>query len=282
MSFAVGEKVIGRGETFIIAEIGQNHQGDIEIAKAMIAKAKECGADCVKFQKSCLPEKFTVAALERPYASVNSWGRTYGEHKRYLEFDLEQYQELQHYSNSIGILFTASAMDEVSLNQLYSLHVPFIKIGSGDGNNFQMIANTAQHATPLVISTGMQKESTVRKVIRILDDSGKKNFCLMHCVSSYPTKPEHANLRLLDVYKRWFPEVCLGYSGHEQGIWISLVSTLLGAQVMSTQFKINRKGNPIYFVNVYFRLSRDILLWERSKRARITRSLWNRMSSNCL
>lgn len=231
MAFAIGEKVIGSGDVFVIAEIGQNHQGDIEIAKAMIKKAKECGADCVKFQKSWLPEKFTKAALERAYTSVNSWGRTYGEHKAHLEFDLEQYLELQRFSNNIGILFTASAMDEVSLNQLYELKVPFIKVGSGDGNNFQMIAKASQHPTPLVVSTGMQKESTVRNVVRIVQDTGKHNFCLMHCVSSYPTKPEHANLRLLEVYRQWFPDVCFGYSGHEQGVWISLAATLLGAQV---------------------------------------------------
>lgn len=231
MSFVIDNKIIGNGATFIIAEIGQNHQGNIEIAKQMIAKAKECGVDCVKFQKSCLAEKFTAAALERSYSGPNSWGQTYGEHKRHLEFTIIDYKELQRYSTELGIFFTASAMDEVSLEQLYDLDVPFIKIGSGDTNNFPMIVNVACKPVPVIISTGMQKEATIRKVVDILRSNAKENYCLMHCVSSYPTQPEHVNLRLLEVYRKWFPDVCYGYSGHEQGIWISAASVLLGAKV---------------------------------------------------
>lgn len=240
MSFMLDGMVTEHEKTFIIAEIGQNHQGDIEIAKQLIAEAKKCGADCVKFQKSCLTEKFTLSALKRPYTSVNSWGDTYGQHKAYLEFSIDDYLELQTYAKSMNLLFTASAMDAISLEQLYALDVPFIKIGSGDGNNFPMIEKVARHTTPLVISTGMQKESTVRKVVDILSENNKHNYCLMHCVSSYPTKAEHVNLRLLDVYREWFPGVCLGYSGHEQGIWISAAAVLLGAKVnCQFNFRIN-------------------------------------------
>lgn len=115
MSIKITEKKwIGNDESvFFIAEIGQNHQGSLEIAKEMIKKAKEIGADCVKFQKSCLKEKFTKTALEQPYQTDNSWGSTYGEHKRFLEFSIQQFKELQLYSKEIGILFTASAMDHV-------------------------------------------------------------------------------------------------------------------------------------------------------------------------
>lgn len=231
MAFMLKEAGPSHGATFIIAEIGQNHQGDLEIAKQLIAEAKNCGVDCVKFQKSCLTEKFTRLALNRRYTGVNSWGDTYGEHKEYLEFSIAEYRELQMYAERMGLLFTASAMDAISLEQLYTLDVPFIKIGSGDGNNFPMIETVARQPVPLVVSTGMQKESTVRKVVDILRENGKRNYCLMHCVSSYPTRPEHVNLRLLDVYRDWFPDVCLGYSGHEQGIWITAAAVLLGAQV---------------------------------------------------
>lgn len=227
----LNEPVRGHGATFIIAEIGQNHQGDMEIAKQLIVEAKKCGVDCVKFQKSCLTEKFTRSALNRRYTSVNSWGDTYGEHKEHLEFSIAEYRELRTFAERIDLLFTASAMDAISLEQLYTLDVPFIKIGSGDGNNFKMIERVARQPTPLVVSTGMQKESTVRKVVDILRENGKRNYCLMHCVSSYPTRPEHVNLRLLDVYREWFPDVCLGYSGHEQGIWITATAVLLGAKV---------------------------------------------------
>lgn len=233
-TFTIDDRVIGRNKTYIIAEIGQNHQGDICIAKELIAEAKRCGADCVKFQKSCLPAKFTASALARPYNSPHSWGASYGAHKQHLEFSLEQYVELQRYAEHVGIAFTASAMDEVSLEQLYGLRVPFVKIGSGDGNNFQLIAKASRRSLPLIVSTGMQKELTVRRIVDILRASGKRDFCLLHCVSAYPTRPEHVNLRLLDVYRNWFPDVCLGYSGHEQGIWISVAAVLLGAKVWPT------------------------------------------------
>ncbi|XP_022110452.1 sialic acid synthase-like [Acanthaster planci] len=110
---APGRMIGGDHPCFIIAEIGQNHQGDINIAKQMIKIAKEAGADCAKFQKSELQYKFNKAALARPYTSKNSFGRTYGEHKRFLEFSHAQYKELQEYAKEVGIYFTASGMDEV-------------------------------------------------------------------------------------------------------------------------------------------------------------------------
>lgn len=115
VALKLGNKnVFSDGDTvYIIAEIGQNHQGNLNTAKEMISEAKRIGCDCVKFQKSCLPAKFSKTALKRPYISENSFGKTYGEHKEFLEFSETQYRELKIYSKSVGIDFTASAMDEV-------------------------------------------------------------------------------------------------------------------------------------------------------------------------
>ena len=111
----INNRWIGDGHPcFIIAEIGQNHQGDIEIAKKLIKMAKDCGADCVKFQKSDLHAKFTKSVLTRHYESPHAWGTTYGEHKTFLEFSEDQYKELMAFASSVNIYFTASAMDEVS------------------------------------------------------------------------------------------------------------------------------------------------------------------------
>lgn len=218
--------------TFVIAEIGQNHQGDLNTAKEMISTAKSIGADCVKFQKSCLSEKFTANALNRPYNSENSWGRTYGEHKSHLEFTVEQYRILQEYATQLDIIFTASAMDIQSLHELQNdLNVPVIKIGSGDANNIPLLTKAALHPTPLVISTGMQTEGMVDRIVEIMRSSGKTNYCLMHCVSSYPTEANDVGLGMLDFYLKKFPGICVGYSGHEQGIAISIAAVLLGAKV---------------------------------------------------
>lgn len=233
MSFEIANRLVGNGakNVYVIAEIGQNHQGDIEIAKRMIAAAKAAGADCVKFQKSCLHAKFTAAALERCYDGPNSWGRTYGAHKNYLEFNVEQYKILQKFAHEQNIEFTASAMDIQSLYDLCDLGVPVIKIGSGDANNIPMLKEVAQLSVPLIISTGMQDESMVDRIVDIMNGIGKTNYCLMHCVSAYPCAAENVQLRRLCVYRKRFPNICIGYSGHEQGTAISSAAVALGAKV---------------------------------------------------
>ena len=151
----VNGRWIGDGHPcFIIAEIGQNHQGDVNVAKQLIKTAKDCGADCVKFQKSHLTTKFTKSVLERTYDSPHAFGNTYGDHKRFLEFSADQYQDLKQYAASLNILFSASAMDESSLDFLVQLGVPFIKIGSGDANNFLLLEKVAKTRLPVIYSTG--------------------------------------------------------------------------------------------------------------------------------
>lgn len=239
MSFKIANRVVGGDgaeSVYIIAEIGQNHQGDIEIAKRMIAAAKVAGADCVKFQKSCLPEKFTKAALDRRYDGPNSWGCTYGAHKQHLEFSREQYELLQQFAHEQNITFTASAMDRQSLMDLVDLNVPMIKIGSGDANNVPLLREAAKLPQPLIISTGMQNQSMVDGIVDIMQSTRKTNYCLLHCVSSYPTAAEHVQLRRLCEYRKRFPNVCIGYSGHELGTAISTAAVALGAKVCDCAF----------------------------------------------
>lgn len=253
MSFNISNRLIGTDRVFVIAEIGQNHQGNIEIAKQMISEAKAAGADCVKLQKSCLSEKFTKNALQRQYDGPNSWGKTYGEHKEFLEFNVDQYKSLQKFANELDIIFTASAMDIQSLCVLESLNVPVIKIGSGDANNIPLLVKAAQMATPLIISTGMQDETMVRRIVQIMDSYKKTNYCLLHCVSAYPTAPSDVNLRLLSAYREYFPNICIGYSGHEQGTAISTAAVLFGAKVFF-EFKFRAFSNHTNKKNSFFYL----------------------------
>ncbi|KAL5274532.1 NANS family protein [Megaselia abdita] len=227
-------------DVFFIAEIGQNHQGNLKVAKQMILEAKRIGCDCVKFQKSDLNAKFTKTALERVYISKDSWGETYGDHKRFLEFSIEEYKELQEYADTVGILFTASAMDEQSLEMLDSLKVPFIKIGSGDANNFKLLKKAAQLQAPLIISTGMQTINTVKEIARIMEVAQKTNFALMHCVSSYPTSPNNCRLKTIPLLQKMFPNVHIGYSGHEIGIEISSAAINLGARIIERHFTLGK------------------------------------------
>uniref|UniRef100_A0A6P4ER58 N-acetylneuraminate-9-phosphate synthase n=1 Tax=Drosophila rhopaloa TaxID=1041015 RepID=A0A6P4ER58_DRORH len=225
---------------YIIAEIGQNHQGCLETAKKMIYEAKKSGCHCVKFQKSNLPAKFTQPALDREYISDHAWGRTYGEHKEYLEFSKDQYLKLQAYSEEINVDFTASAMDECSLDFLVELNVPFIKIGSGDANNFPLLKKASRLDLPLVISTGMQTMETIERIVQTMEDAGKRDYALMHCVSSYPTAPKDSKLQLISMLKRRFPDVPIGYSGHELGVVISQAAVLLGARIVERHFTLDK------------------------------------------
>ncbi|KAK7929336.1 hypothetical protein WMY93_005731 [Mugilogobius chulae] len=211
-----GKMIGGSHPCFIIAEIGQNHQGDIDIAKKMIKMAKECGADCAKFQKSELEYKFNKKALERPYTSKHSWGKTYGEHKRHLEFSHEQYRELQEYAKEVGICFTASGMDEMAVEFLHELNVPFFKVGSGDTNNFPYLEKTAKKGRPMVVSSGMQSMETMRRVYQTVKKHNQ-NFAILQCTSAYPLEAEDVNLRVITKYQKEFPDIPIGYSGHESG-----------------------------------------------------------------
>ncbi|XP_033098798.1 sialic acid synthase-like [Anneissia japonica] len=241
---APGRKIGGDHPCFIIAEIGQNHQGDIKIAKQLIKVAKDAGADCAKFQKSELDFKFNKAALAKPYTSKHSWGKTYGEHKRFLEFSHEQYRELKAYAEEIGIFFTASGMDEAAQEFLNELDVPFFKIGSGDTNNLTFLAKSAKMGRPMIISSGMQTLDTMKKVYNTVKPINE-NFCFLQCTSAYPLAPEDVHLRIMDVYRKEFPDIPVGYSGHESGMTITLAAVAMGAKVVERHITMDKtwKGN---------------------------------------
>ncbi|KZS07520.1 Sialic acid synthase [Daphnia magna] len=218
----INNRWIGDGyPCFIIAEIGQNHQGDIEIAKKLIKMAKDCGADCVKFQKSDLYAKFTKSVLDRQYESPHAWGSTYGEHKQFLEFSKDQYEELMAFASSLNIHFTASAMDDVSVDFLINLRVPFLKIGSG-----------------------MQDMKTVIRAMEVMNSFNSK-VCLLQCTSSYPTPEDEVHLRVMQTYRDHFPQSPVGYSGHELGLTITLAAAALGAHVIERHITLDKswKGN---------------------------------------
>ncbi|XP_072318587.1 N-acetylneuraminate-9-phosphate synthase-like [Eucyclogobius newberryi] len=239
-----GRMIGGSHPCFIIAEIGQNHQGDIEIAKKMIKMAKDCGADCAKFQKSELEYKFNKKALERLYTSKHSWGKTYGEHKRHLEFSHEQYKELQKYAKEVGIFFTASGMDEMAVEFLHELDVPFIKVASLDANNFPYLEKTAKTGRPMVVSSGMQSMETMRRVYQTVKKYNQ-NFAILQCTSAYPLDAEDVNLRVITEYQKEFPDIPIGYSGHETGISISVAAVALAAKIVERHVTLDKtwKGN---------------------------------------
>lgn len=234
-----GRKIGGTNPCFITAEIGQNHQGDVKIAKQMIQIAKECGVDCVKFQKSDLQMKFNESALQRPYNSPHAWAGTYGEHKQHLELTKDDYRQLKKFAEEVGITFAASGMDESSVDFLDELGVRFFKVGSGDANNFPYLVHTAKKRKPMIISSGMQTMETMREVYSLVKPINDK-ICFLQCTSCYPTSPEDVHLRVVQSYLKEFPDIPVGYSGHESGISISIAAVALGAKLLERHLTLDK------------------------------------------
>lgn len=188
----------------------------------------------MKFQKSFLTEKFTENALLNTTLNPgHSFGSTYGEHKEFLEFTIEEFKELKEYCDSMNIIFSSSAMDWVSFDELVTLNLPFIKIGSGDSNNQLLLRHAARHPVPLIISTGMINEDGIDRIVNIMKECNKTNFCLLHCISAYPTELKDSKLGMIEHLKMKYPDICIGYSGHEKGLEASLAAVLMGAHVIS-------------------------------------------------
>ncbi len=234
-----GRWVGANHSVYIIAEAGINHQGDVEIAKKLIKHAKECGADCVKFQKRTISRILTKEGLDKPYINNNSFGPTYGKHKEALELSFENFAELKRYADEMDIIFTASGWDEESVDFLDMLGVPFFKMASADLTNFPLLEHTAKKSKPIIISTGMASMDIVKRAVELVRWFNPR-IILMQCTSTYPAEFEDINLRVIQTYQSVFPDVVVGYSGHEKGIAMTLAACVLGAKVVERHFTLDR------------------------------------------
>jgi sialic acid synthase len=220
---------------FVIAEIGHNHQGNPELAKAMIKAASESGASAVKLQKRHLPSLFTADFARQPYNSNHAFGATYLEHRAALELDERTWHDLAAYASDIGIFFFATAFDIPSADFLASVGVPVLKIGSGDALNWPLLEHAAVLDLPLIVSTGGLSQDEVDATAQHLADHGAR-FALLQCTSTYPCSPEELDLSVITSMRQRYPETVIGYSGHERGIIPSLAAAALGAGVIERHF----------------------------------------------
>lgn len=224
---------------YVIAEIGHNHQGDVEQCKRLFEAAKRCGADAVKLQKRDNRALFTKAMYDSPYDNRNSYGDSYGAHREFLEFGREEYLELQAYARELGIAFFATAFDFSSADFLNDLDVPAFKIASGDLTNIPLIKHVAAFGKPVIISTG---GGTMADAQRAYDAAMPINrqLCIMQCTADYPPAFEELNLRVIETFRKAFPDIVIGLSSHDSGIAMALVSYMLGARVVEKHFTLNR------------------------------------------
>ena len=244
----LGRLVTDDDPTYVIAEVGHNHQGKLETAKEMFREAKACGASAVKLQKRDNRGLFTQAAFDRPYENENSFGLTYGEHREALEFDRDQYAELQGYAAELELDFFATAFDITSADMLETLDMPAYKVASADLRNLPLLRHIAGFGKPVIVSTG---GGTMADVQRLYDTVMPINtqLCIMQCTCGYPAEFDELNLLVIDTYRQQFPDVVVGYSGHDNGIAMPVVAYVLGARIIEKHFTLNRamKGTDHVF-----------------------------------
>ena len=231
---------------FIIAEIGCNHKGEMELAKELIKVAKIfCNVDAVKFQKRNNKELLTEEQYSQPHPNpVNSYGVTYGEHREYLEFDLDQHRELKEYCEEIGITYSTSVWDLTSAKQITSLNPEFIKIPSACNNNDEMLIWLClNYHGEIHVSTGMTTKEEIGELVQLFKDHNKnKDLVLYNCTSGYPVPFEDVCLLdiklLIDKYDDDVKHI--GFSGHHLGIAVDIAAYTLGANIVERHYTIDR------------------------------------------
>lgn len=231
----IGEFNIGSQRTFIIAEVGNNHNGDFDRAKLMVDKAVEMGADCVKFQMRQLKEVYRKKSLDK---SGEDLGTEYIiDLLNRFELSVDQHRSLSEYCAQKGILYLCTPWDISSVDILESFGVLGYKVASADLTNLPLLDRLSKTGKPLILSTGMSKTEEVRFTVDFLTKR-KVDFALLHCNSTYPAPLHDINLRWMKSIEKIHPLV--GYSGHERGISVSLAAVALGAKIIERHFTLDR------------------------------------------
>lgn len=234
-----GKIINQQSESYVIAEVGHNHKGDIEICKKIFHAAKECGASAVKLQKRNNKTLYTTKMYNSIYNSQNAYGKSYGLHREALEFNHDQYKELQSYAKEIDITFFATPFDIESVDFLEKLNVPFYKISSSDLKNIKLCKYIAEIGKPMIISTGGCNLIDIKRTYDQIE-SINRNIILLQCVSSYPAEYEELNLSVIETLKENFPKCIIGFSSHDSGVTSCISAYHLGARVFEKHFTLNR------------------------------------------
>lgn len=261
----ISDGYIGSGSpVFMIAEIGINHNGSLEIAKRLIDASFACGWQCVKFQKRtpdiCVPESQKGVWRDTP------WGRmTYLEYRYKVEFGPGEYSYLDKYCREKPIFWTASVWDLPSLKFLMDYDVPFVKIPSAKLTESDLVAAVAQTGKPVVLSTGMSTVEEIDRAIELLEKHTKGDYVLMHTNSAYPAPAEELNLRVIDFLRQRYRCV-VGYSGHEYDLEPSVIAVSLGARVVERHVTVDHElwgsdqaaSLEVHAMNMLFKRIKDI------------------------
>ena len=233
----IGDRMVGDGyPAYMIAEIGINHNGDLGIAKQMIDAAVHAGVEAVKFQKRT-PEISTPPEQQKQMRET-PWGYiSYLDYRHKVEFNEDQYCEIDRYCKSKGIAWMASIWDEPSVDFMEKFDTPAYKIPSASLTDFGLIRKARATGKPIILSSGMSTLEQIKKGVAI---AGEKELVLMHCTSTYPCEPEELNLKMIETLRGEFLNLPIGYSGHEVGLVPSAIAVALGACMVERHLTLNR------------------------------------------
>ena len=231
----IGQRLVGDYEPcYVAAEIGINHNGDLDLAKRLISVAVAAGCDAVKFQKRTVEVVYSADELARPRESP--FGTTNGDLKHGLELDYYDYQEIDAYCRASKIAWFASCWDEKSVDFIERFNVPCYKIASASLTDDNLLRHTRATGKPIILSTGM---STIEQIDHAIEVLGKENLIVLHACSTYPAHYEELNLRAIPAMRQRYC-VPVGYSGHETGIASTVAAATLGACFVERHITLDR------------------------------------------
>lgn len=226
--------------TLIIAEVGVNHNGSVDIARKLCLSAKEAGADVVKFQTWITDKIITKTVKQADYQIKNmSNHQSQYDMLKTLELSFDQFRDIKAYCDKIGIMFTSTADEVESLDFLVNLGIPFIKLGSGEIGNIPYLRYAGSKGLPVILSTGMSTLADVETSIQALKDGGAQDITILHCTTNYPCSYDSVNLRAMDTLRAAFG--CeIGYSDHTIGIEVPIAAVTRGAKVIEKHFTLDK------------------------------------------
>ena len=237
----IGSRLINdESPAYVIAEIGNNHGGDVTVAAQMFKVAKDCGADAVKLQMRDNRNLYHRFMYDAPYVNRNSYGETYGKHREALELSTYDYEALKQVAEDIGIDFFATAFDIKSADTLGNiLNMPAIKIASGGLTNTALISYAADTGKPLIISTGGGSFEDIDRVVDLMIEMEVTQYALLHCLASYPNQPSEINLNVITTMRRRYRDIPIDFSCHYNGICMAEGAFMLGARIIEKHFTLN-------------------------------------------
>lgn len=237
--------------TYLIGEIGQNHNGSVDIAKLIVdGAAREVeeklfgitlkGMDAVKMTKRDLRYELSDSQMSRPYTGPNSFGETYGKHREFLELSDQQHFEVYQYAKSLGLDFVETLCAPSCLSILNLFTPDYLKVASRDLTNLPLLDALAETKLPIIISTGMAGEKELEEGLETIARHHEK-INILHCVSQYPTQPQNVNLNTITFLKKKYPQYTIGYSDHTIGISVPVAAVAMGATMIEKHITLDRR-----------------------------------------